>query len=97
MKPGNTALGKTVTLCKSIGIVVGKYLLRNRDFYLLAIGLWASGLDSNVLFFCYLPQLLHYTPSASEVRSLASLSRLKLDLRTQLGESCTANWLRSQV
>ena len=41
VKPGNTALGKTVTLCKSIGIVVGKYLLRNRDFYLLAIGLWA--------------------------------------------------------
>ena len=42
-------------------------------------------------------QLLHYAPSASEDRSLASCDHLKLDLRTQLGESCTANWLRSQA
>ena len=35
VKPGNTALGKTVTLCKSIGIVVGKYLLsvKRRSYY----------------------------------------------------------------
>ena len=36
VEPRNTALGKTVTLCKSIGIVVGKYLLRNRDFLLVS-------------------------------------------------------------
>ena len=36
VKPRNTALGKTVTLCKSIGIVIGKCLLRNRDFLLVS-------------------------------------------------------------
>ena len=51
MKSRNTALGKTVTLCKSIGIVIGKCYLGIGTFYLLAIGLWAKGIDGNVCSF----------------------------------------------
>ena len=51
MKSWNTALGKTVTLCKSIGIVIGKCYLGIGTFYLLAIGLRAKGIDGNVALF----------------------------------------------
>ena len=77
------ALGKDCYPLQVDRYGVGEYLLRNRDLYLFSYRIVGLGIDSNVLSLCYLPQLLHFAPGASENRSLASVDLLKLDLRTQ--------------
>ena len=68
-----------------------------RDFYLLAIGLWGLVKIVICVLVCYLPQLQHHAPGASESRSLALLARLRVDLWTLLGESCSGGWRQLQV
>ena len=51
-----------------------------RDLYLLAIGLWEYIQMVIFVLVCYLPQLQHHAPGASEGRSLALLARSSLDL-----------------
>ena len=68
-----------------------------RDFYLLAIGLWGLVKIVICVLVCYLPQLQHHAPGASESRSLALLARSRLDLWTLLGESGTGGWRQHQV
>ena len=68
-----------------------------RDFYLLAIGLWGLVKIVICVLVCYLPQLQHHAPGASESRSLALFARLRVDLWTLLGESCSGGWRQLQV
>ena len=68
-----------------------------RDFYLLAIGLWGFVKIVMYVLVCYLPQLQHHAPGASESRSLALLARLRVDLWTLLGENCTGGWRQLPV
>ena len=65
--------------------------------YLLAVGLWGFVKIVMYVLVCYLPQLQHHAPGASESRSLALLARLRVDLWTLLGENCTGGWRQLKV
>ena len=75
----------------------GDLFISYRDFYLLAIGLWGFVKIVMWVLVCYLPQLQHHAPGASESRSLALLACLRVDLWTLLGESCSGGWRQYHV
>ena len=68
-----------------------------RDLYLLAIGLWEYIQMVIFVLVCYLPQLQHHAPGASEGRSLALLARSSLDLWTLSGGICIGGWRQLPV